>query len=189
MYGGGVNWRTVDPARYSQVVFVCGPFARGEQMELALIRRFEGCRMIGLNLSMLESMSAWNPFDVALERDSPTTAHPDIVFAASSAVTPVVGVCRIERHDGADTDIADAAINRLTASLDVAVLPIDTRVDINATGLRTPAQIESMIARVDVLITTRLHGLVLALKNGVPAIAIDPKPGGGKITKQARAIG
>jgi hypothetical protein len=41
----------------------------------------------------------------------------------------------------------------------------------------------------DVVITTRLHGTVLALKNGVPAIAIDPIPGGTKIRRQAETIG
>ena len=38
----------------------------------------------------------------------------------------------------------------------------------------SPAQVESLIARMDAVLTTRLHGLVLALKNGVPALAIDP---------------
>jgi hypothetical protein len=42
---------------------------------------------------------------------------------------------------------------------------------------------------VDLLVTTRLHGLVLAIKNGVPALAIDAVPGGGKILRQARKIG
>jgi polysaccharide pyruvyl transferase WcaK-like protein len=41
----------------------------------------------------------------------------------------------------------------------------------------------------DVVITTRLHGTVLALKNGVPAIAIDPIAGGAKIRRQAETIG
>lgn len=39
-----------------------------------------------------------------------------------------------------------------------------------------------MLRRLDVVVTTRLHGLVLALKNGVPALAVDPvaaAPGGG----------
>ena len=46
-----------------------------------------------------------------------------------------------------------------------------------------------MIARMDVVLTTRLHGLVLALKNGVPALAIDPIAGGAKIKRQAETVG
>ena len=71
----------------------------------------------------------------------------------------------------------------------MSVVPIDTRLDINSTGLRTPAEVESLIARMDVVLTTRLHGMVLALKNGVPAIAIDPIAGGAKICRQAETIG
>ena len=46
-----------------------------------------------------------------------------------------------------------------------------------------------MIARSDVVVTTRLHGLVLALKNGVPALAVDPVAGGAKVAAQAAAWG
>jgi polysaccharide pyruvyl transferase WcaK-like protein len=84
---------------------------------------------------------------------------------------------------------ANDAICRLTRSRPMAVVQIDTRLDINTTGLRTSAEVESLIARMDVVLTTRLHGTVLALKNGVPAIAIDPIAGGAKIRRQADTIG
>ena len=45
-----------------------------------------------------------------------------------------------------------------------------------------------MIARMDVVVTTRLHGMVLALKNGVPAVVVDPIEGGAKITRQAEVL-
>ena len=52
-------------------------------------------------------------------------------------------------------------------------MQIDTRLDVpNNSGLRTPAEIESLIAAMDVMVTTRLHGTVLALRNGVPAIPL-----------------
>jgi polysaccharide pyruvyl transferase WcaK-like protein len=41
----------------------------------------------------------------------------------------------------------------------------------------------------DVVISTRLHGMVLALKNGVPVVAIDSVAGGAKLTRQAQALG
>jgi hypothetical protein len=47
--------------------------------------------------------------------------------------------------------------------------------------------LEAVIRRVDLMITTRLHGLVLALRNGIPALAVDPIAGGAKVTAQARA--
>jgi polysaccharide pyruvyl transferase WcaK-like protein len=71
----------------------------------------------------------------------------------------------------------------------VSAVPIDTRLDENSTGLRTPREVESLIARMDVVVTTRLHGTVLALKNGVPVVAIDPISGGAKIKRQAETVG
>ena len=46
-----------------------------------------------------------------------------------------------------------------------------------------------MIARMDAVVTTRLHGTVLAMKHGVPAVVIDPVAGGHKVARQARTIG
>jgi polysaccharide pyruvyl transferase WcaK-like protein len=84
---------------------------------------------------------------------------------------------------------ANAALERLTASREMVRVPIDTRLDVNRTGLRTAAEIETAIARMDVVVTTRLHGTVLALKNGVPVVAVDPIAGGAKIRRQAETIG
>jgi polysaccharide pyruvyl transferase WcaK-like protein len=41
----------------------------------------------------------------------------------------------------------------------------------------------------DVVVTTRLHGLVLALKQGVPVLAVDPVAGGARVATQAAAWG
>jgi len=40
-----------------------------------------------------------------------------------------------------------------------------------------------------VVVTTRLHGLVLGLKQGVPVLAVDPVAGGAKVAAQAAAWG
>ncbi|MET3594412.1 hypothetical protein ABID26_003820 [Mesorhizobium shonense] len=187
-FAGGLNWRLVDPADYSHVIFVCGPFGRGE-FEAEFLGHFARCRLIGLNLSMDLPLDEWNPFDLLIERDSSAGTNPDIVFAARQELPPVVGVCFVEEHPGAEVARANAAIAKLIAVRELAVVGIDTRLDVNEGGLRTPGEVEALIARVDVLITTRLHGLVLALKNGVPALAIDTVPGSGKITKQCTRVG
>jgi hypothetical protein len=187
-FAGSVDLETLAPSAYSHLVFVCGPFERGE-LETELLHRFRHCRVIGLNLSVAEPLERWNPFDLLVERDSSRAQHPDLVFLARAERVPVVGLCLVEPHPGADTDGAEAAIERLIASRAAAVVPIDTRLDRNSTGLRTPAEVGSLIAKVDLLITTRLHGMVLALTNGVPVVAIDPIPGGAKICRQARTVG
>lgn len=187
-FTGGVDWRAVDPAAYAHVVFVCGPFEHNEN-ERAFLERFRDRHLIGLDLTMLVPLDVWQPFDVLLERDSTATVRPDVVFAHAEPLVPVVGVCLVEPYPAGDTATIDAAIERLLAGRPLAAVPIDTRLDHNATGLRTPAEIASVVARMDAVVTSRLHGMVLALAHGVPAVVIDPEPGGAKLLRQARAIG
>ncbi len=188
-FPGSVALQTADPAHYSVVVFVCGPFAKCDELDVPFLERFKSCRLIGLNLSMLLPLRDWNPFDTLLERDSSDRARPDIVFLSPSPHVPVMGMCLVEAYQGADTAAVKAAATRLVDAREMAVVDIDTRLDVNGTGLCTPGEIEALIARMDVVLTSRLHGTVLALKNGVPAICIDPEPGGGKVLRQAQAIG
>ena len=116
-------------------------------------------------------------------------ARPDIAFASPRPLVPVVGVCLVDEYDGALVQEANAAVRRLVGSREVAIVPIDTRLDANRTALRSPVEVESLLARMDVVVTTRLHAMVLALKNGVPVIAIDPEAGGAKVRRQAEVIG
>jgi hypothetical protein len=187
----GVDWRAVDPALYADVVFVCGPFGNGWPIP-EFLERFAGRRFVGVNVSMLEPLDRWNPFDLLFERDSSVTARPDLALLASAPTVPVVGVILVhdqrEYQRGAH-DLANAAVERLVASRPMALVRIDTRLDENVTGLRTAAEVESLIARMDVVVTTRLHGLVLALKHGVGVVAIDPIAGGAKLRRQADTLG
>jgi hypothetical protein len=192
-FSGGVDWRTVEPEDYSHVVFVCGPFRNIGSTITDFLERFAHCHRTGLDLSMIEPVEAWNPFDLLLERDSNRTARPDISFACRQDCVPVVGVCLVhpqkEYKSQGRHELANEAIQRLLASREAAAVRIDTRLDSNSTGLKTPREIESLIARMDMLVTTRLHGMVMALKNGVPVLAIDPIAGGAKISRQAETVG
>jgi hypothetical protein len=188
---GGVDLEAVDPARYTHLLFVCGPLGNGEPAT-GLFSRFSTCRQIGLNLSMLHPLEEWNPFDLLLERDSSATARPDLSLLAEASPVPVVGVILVHeqkeyaggRHAGVHEEI-----ERLLDRTEVAVVRIDTVLDVpNAAGLRTPAEVESLIARMDAVITTRLHGGVLAIKHGVPALMVDPVEGGAKLRYQAGAL-
>ncbi len=191
-FEGGVDWRAVEPGIYSHVVFVCGPFGNGWPVT-DFLQRFSSCQLVGVNLSMLESIEVWNPFDLLLERDSSAAARPDITFLSRAAHVPVVGVVLVhpqaEYKGRSQSQLVTEAIRRLVASRELSAVPIDTRLDSNHTDLRSPAEVESLIARVDVVLTTRLHGLVLALKHGIPALAIDPIAGGAKLRRQAETIG
>ena len=184
----GVDWRTAEPTDYRLVIFVCGPFSRGE-FENEFLQRFRSCRLVGVNLSMLVPQNEWRPFDLLFERDSSEAVNPDLAFLSSRPHPPVVGVCLVEDYPDAMVAEANAAVERLVAAREMSVVQIDTRLETNETGLRTPGEVEALISRMDALITTRLHGTVLALKNGVPALSIDVLGDGRKILRQCERIG
>jgi hypothetical protein len=186
-FDGGVHRLAIKPEDYSHVVFVCGPFGR-DAGEPEFLAQFPHANLIGVNLTMRLPLAEWRPFDTLLERDSTERVRPDVAFLSDRPLVPVVGVCLVEDYPQGLTGIANAAIEKLLKSRDVVAVPIDTRLDTNSTGLRTPAQVESLLARMDAVVTTRLHGCVLSLKHGVPVVAIDPSVGGGKILKQMSGL-
>ncbi|WP_273846948.1 polysaccharide pyruvyl transferase family protein [Rubrobacter calidifluminis] len=189
--GEGVDWRTVDPTRYEAVVFVCGP-ARGEQIS-SLARRFSGRRLVGLGVSVIEGSKETELFDVLVPRDGPSGALPDLSFLATPRKPPVVGLIlshpQPEYGERATHEEVHERLLRILHAEDLCILPLDTRVDPRSQGFRTSGEVEAAISRMDAVVTTRLHGMVLALKSGVPALAIDPVRGGAKVGSQAAALG
>src|SRR5215203_2042406 len=190
-FEGDLTWESANPGDYGAVIFVCGPFRPGWPLT-EFLDHFAGRPLVGINLSMLKPVVSWNPFDFLFERDTNQTSRPDLTLAGKLKRAPIVGLILVhpqsEYGDRQRHSIVNEHVRHLLESRDVAVVPIDTRLDQNSVGLRSPAQVESLIARMDAVITTRLHGLVLALKNGVPALAIDPIDGGAKIRAQAAAL-
>lgn len=191
-----VDARRVDPARYSHLVVVCGPFSEflmGQQRDI--YARFAHCVWIGVNLSMIDPLDRFNPFDALIERDSARLAKPDLSLRHGVSRVPVVGIClagRQPEYGGRQRhDVAERKLRALIARSGVAALELDTKWPAwrNRQGIATPEQFESLLSRVDVLLTTRLHGTVLALKNGVPVLALDAIRGGDKVTQQARVLG
>jgi Polysaccharide pyruvyl transferase len=187
--------RTLDqalPEAYTHLVFTCGP-AHGEQVA-RLHERYRCCYRIAVGVSVPDPGSpAVTGFHAVLPRDFPgRPARADLSAVVPVPPVPVAAVILA----GGQPEYADRGRHaQLTAELtgwlatrDCARIPLDTRL---APGEwrspATPGQVESALARADVVVTTRLHGLVLALKNGVPALAVDPVAGGAKVASQAAA--
>jgi hypothetical protein len=182
-----------DPARYTHVVFTCGP-AHGRQV-LDLHHRYACCRRIAVGVSVLDPEDASvRGFHRVLARDDGTRSYPDLSLVEPTATTPVVGVILAPgqaeygergRHTGVHDELA-----RWLTDLDCARLSLDTRLDTHDwRHCATPDQLTSVLARLDAIVSTRLHGLVLGIRMGVPVLAVDPVSGGGKVTAQARALG
>lgn len=182
-----------DERRYTHLVFVCGP-VHGEQVR-SLHERYAHCRRIAVGVSVLDPAdAAVTGFHRVIARDDPATARPDISIAATTSSVPVVGVVfapgQPEYGAARRHRVVHAAVARWLGGLDCARLPLDTRLaseDWRRCG--TPDQLASVFSRLDAVVTTRLHGLVFALRAGIPVLAVDPIAGGGKVTAQAGALG
>jgi hypothetical protein len=192
---GDLDLERVRPRAYSHLVFVCGPL-HGEQI-VSLHRRFRHCVRIAVGVSVIDDDDpAVTGFHRVLARDAPGTEPVEDLAARAPAmpVAPVVGVVLtlgqgeygdLRRHEG----ISDG-VTRWLAGKDCARLELETRLDSHDWHLSaTPAQLQSVLARLDLVVTDRLHGLVLGLRAGVPVLAVDPVAGGAKVSAQARACG
>ncbi|MGA5273342.1 polysaccharide pyruvyl transferase family protein [Streptomyces cellulosae] len=185
----------VRPYDYTHLVFVCGPL-HGPQVE-ELHRRFAHCVRIAVGTSVIDpDEPAVTGFHRVLARDAPGRAPTEDLAARAPAVPPrpVVGVILTHgQHEyGAQRRHGEVAerVTHWLAGKDCARLVLETRLDTRDWHLNaTPAQVQSVLARLDLVVTDRLHGLVLALRVGTPVIAIDPVAGGAKVTAQARACG
>jgi hypothetical protein len=188
----GLILERVDPDAYSHVLFVCGP-AHGRQVR-ELHDRFAHCQRLAVGVSIVvPDDPAVTGFHQVIPRDSGgASSHCDLAAGPRCAQVPVVGVALAhaqheygnrQRHDD-----VHATLMSWLGQQDCARVLFDTRLDSHDWRFaRTPGQLESMIRRLDVVVTTRMHGLVLALKNGVPALAVDPIAGGAKVSAQAAA--
>jgi Polysaccharide pyruvyl transferase len=194
---GALELSRAAPERYTHLVFACGP-VHGNQIA-GLHTRYRSCRRIAVGVSVVdENDPACTGFDVLLPRDGPGRAPVrDLASAtvperADRGTLPVTGVfLTTGQGEYGQRRHHDLVTAGLTAWLNIkrcAPVPLDTRLDSRDWRLcSSPEMLTTLISRLDIVVTMRLHGLVLALRAGVPALAIDPVTGGGKVTAQAAA--
>jgi hypothetical protein len=191
---GSLGLDDADPKRYTHLVFICGP-VHGEQVRW-LHHRFSRCRRIAVGVTVCDpSDPAVTGFDVVLARDTPQgQGRRDLSATARTEQVPVVGVVLAPgQREYGERRRHDEVHQRITTWLleqDCARVPVDTRLDPRQwRNPSTPGQLDSVLCRLDAVLTTRLHGLVLALRHGVPVLAVDPVDGGAKVGAQAAAWG
>ncbi len=199
---GALTLADAQPERYSALVFACGPVS-GWQVA-GLHKRYARCRRIAVGVSVVDPGDpAAAGFDLILARDGGGAAPElDLAVAAPPAVlrlspapagpVPVTGVVLAsgqgEYGERRRHERVTGSLGRWLAVRDCAPVMLETRLDSRDWRLCSTAEaVSALVARMDVVVTTRLHGLVLALLAGVPALAVDPVAGGGKVAAQAAA--
>jgi hypothetical protein len=186
----GPNWRDVDPADYTHLVFVSGPlFDLPELRQLS--EAFAGAQRWAVNVSVV-SDAGRALFDRVWERDAPGLSRPDLAGGTTTPDVPVLAVAfappqeeygprsQADRVRGVLEDwLRSRAMAWFELDMDLYEKPYD----------RFPSQVEALVRRADVVVSMRLHGLVLGLAHGVPVIACDGVVGGAKVSAQAAALG
>lgn len=190
---GELTLDDAQPADYTHLVFVCGP-CHGWQVEELHTKFADLCR-IAVGVSVIDpDAPAVTGFHRVIARDGGDRERPDLAAFAPLGDVPVAALIEApgqgeyghrRQHDAVHARIVDVLSGR-----GVAILPTDTRLDTRNPLLpAVPEQMSAVLRRTDVVVTTRLHGLVLALRCGVPVVAVDPVEGGAKVSAQARALG
>jgi hypothetical protein len=186
----GPNWRDLDPAEFTHLVFVSGPLSDVPVLR-ELTTAFAGAQRWAVNVSVVD-VRARALFDKVWERDAPGVARPDLAVATTTPDVPVLAVAfapaqeeygarsRAERVRAVLEDwLKRRALPWFELDMNLYEKPYD----------RFPAQVEALVRRADVVLSMRLHALVLGLAHGVPVIACDPVAGGAKVSAQAAALG
>ena len=184
----GLDFDRLDPRPYTHFLFVCGPW--GASRHNKLLDRFRHCRTVGVGLSIEKDH---HEFDAILPRDFQGTVNPDLAFASEIPSLPVAGVILASRQrqykERQRHERVEKILEQYLHQNEVVPIYLDTSHSNNKAGVATAFQFEHLIGKMDVVISTRLHGMIFALKRGTPVVAIDAVAGGAKVAAQAKALG
>lgn len=171
------------------IVFVCGPLVRTGRLWF-LLGRYPRARKFAVGVSVLPHETALNArFSGFVARDGMTPEHFDLSIDAVEPPSPPpagrpirAGLCfrgAQKEYRGREclADRAEAALTAAARRCGVETVPFTTVLG----GNRVAADVQESFRSVDVVLTTRLHGSLLALSAGKPVIAIDQIAGGAKL--------
>jgi hypothetical protein len=186
----GANWRDLDPADYTHLVFVSGPVSDTPLLR-ELTDAFAAAQRWAVNVSVV-SDAGRALFHQVWERDAPGVARPDLAMATTTPDVPVLAVAFAPpQEEYGDRSRAVEVRAAIEAWLGARAIPwFELTMDSFENPYeRFPLQVEALIRRADAVVSMRLHALVLGLAHGKPVIACDAIVGGAKVTAQAGALG
>ena len=190
-----------DPARLQAgietIVFTCGPLVGTGRLKF-LLGRYPRARKFAVGVSVLPHETALNRrFSGFVARDGMTPSYFDLSIAAVEPPAPPpagrpirAGLCfrgpqKEYRGRSCQADRAEALLTAAARRFDLETVPVSTAIG----GTRAAADVEESFRSIDVMLTTRLHGSILALAAGKPVIAIDQIAGGAKLLPVISRIG
>jgi hypothetical protein len=175
---------------YGVFVFTCGPLVANRKI-LDRLRDFAYIPRVAVGVSVIPRQRAINRrFDRVVARDGTAHSTFDLSLAndvdgtpADTAANKSIALCLRGRQGEygksaclsarADRILQQAAdrVGTATSHIDTVVRP-DNSIE----------QIEAGFSNARIVLTTRLHGSLLALRAGVPFVAVDQIAGGAKLS-------
>lgn len=207
-----VKWDEVAPEHMDLLLFVCGPILKRHPETGALFARFAAGVMAGLGVSILpaDDPNFLNPFRKVFARQGLRERYGDVAIVAPKGIDLetihrgndaerrkecVIGVClrgNQGEYGAARCKAAEVAtLFEQLSSLVVRhgngrILEIENQLRRAA----IPAdEIEKRYEQCDLVLTSRFHGAMMAMRAGVPFIAIDQIAGGAKVEPLLRDLG
>ncbi|WP_395448198.1 polysaccharide pyruvyl transferase family protein [Aminobacter sp. UC22_36] len=178
---------SIQPAQ--KLVFVCGPVTDNRELR-DLLSIHARAKKVAVGVSVLTNQSTMNGrFDRIVARDGADRSYFDLAIAEFVAPAQrgttfsTVGVClRGPQGEYGDArkgmaQLAETVFQDVVRQNGFQPISIDTVLS----AKNTPATINAQLAASDIVLTTRMHGALLALAAGKPVIAIDQVPGGAKV--------
>jgi len=203
-----VEWSEIRPDMLRAVVFVCGPILRLHPQTQTFFRHFAAASVAGVGVSLMPPghENHFDPFTFVLARQGGREVHGDVAVVAPlpEAVPLRLGRLRdrlvvglslrgAQQEYGAgvclDKEACEhfaALIERLGKDRTVEVVTLENHL---VRAGKPPAAIEAQYRSCDLILTTRFHGAVTALRAGVPFVAIDQIAGRAKVLPLLSPLG
>lgn len=199
-----VEWKSVSPKGFDALIFVCGPILRSHPETNVLFKEFEPIPKIGVSVSIFpeDHINHFDPFDEVLAREGKNEQYHDVAIVAPAGRVkqpikpkhwPTIGIVLrgLQGEYGEDlclwertAQITDEAAKTLSEGLGARVIVIENH--LHRSGM-TKDDIEAQYSECHLIITSRFHGAMMALRHFIPFIAIDQIQGGAKVMNLIQA--
>lgn len=201
-----IEWQASNPESFDVVIFSCGPILKQHKQTTSFFEHFTGCFTIGIGVSLLPDgdPNHYNPFNIALARQGSQRAYGDLAIAAPlkpqgtiNQVQPnpsktgrpaiCIGIALRGRQEDyglerCHSEQAEALFSELIELISkhytVKIIRLEHRLS-QLDGM--PLKLEQQYRQCNLILTTRFHGGILALRNQRPFVAIDQIQDGGKV--------
>jgi hypothetical protein len=198
--GKHVDWRFVSPYHFDAFIFVCGPILKQHPSTQELFEKFAPCKKIAVGISLLPKnhFNYHNPFDHVLAREGTTEPFADVAILApefcldnrkkrpADKVTIGLAMRGPQNEYGTEACLSkqldktvNSALNEIKTWNNTDVIEIENHLQRSG---RSPREIEDQYRSCDLIISSRFHGCMIALRHLVPFIAIDQIKDGAKVS-------